>query len=544
MGLFTGTSSSATGRANSAAPLKRRSLGRVNRDSSGSLLGPLSRGTTTTTTKPAFPVGEGRPKSPEGVEDDQVQTPAALKASSQSGAEETSDEEPDLADLQSDNTFLYQRHLPLDSALGLKPLYPPKVSILERIDVYIAEHYLDCFGITHQDEEVQHHNRLVPFFAKAPRFLSIRSLKRKELERDYTKERDTTETCARKQLCLERSLESGEWNDEDQSFYFDSQPTPYESFDPDQSFEGYRHIFSRPRPDDTCRVPSAEPLGSSTATETLSEAEAKQRTAEKMPLERRCFNCGQSDHAVAQCPLPRNRKRIRQSRLEFEESKAEQAQDTSMGEINGHARLHQQLASVEQRLRWLDEFVPGKPSRALIEALAWEAGGTEGDRDAAKMKEEEVFDLPYLRNMLIWGYPPGWISDRDPVEQIRQRIQQDSEWETVTVSDGFDLVALAQPQHPESDTVKDNDDNSGEYADHGKMAGQVRRWVDYLMHLFDSNRLQSFDRAFRAPLPQMREEPVQNYPRWCDSSFQSRSRSTEDTQDWWWCSDRPAKRRR
>ncbi|KAJ1038294.1 hypothetical protein NDA14_007133 [Ustilago hordei] len=514
MGLFTGTSSSATGRANSAAPLKRRSLGRVNRDSSGSLLGPLSRGTTTTT-KPALPVEEGRPKSPEGVEDDQVQTPAALKASSQSGAEETSDEEPDLADLQSDNTFLYQRHLPLDSALGLKPLHPPKVSIFERIDAYIAEHYLDCFGITHQDEEVQHHNRLVPFFAKAPRFLSIRSLKRKELERDYTKERDTTETCARKQLCL------------------------------DQSFEGYRHIFSRPRPDDTCGVPSAEPLGSSTATETLSEAEAKQRTAEKVPLERRCFNCGQSDHAVAQCPLPRNRQRIRQSRLEFEESKAERAQDTSMGEINGHARLHQQLASAEQRLRWLDEFVPGKPSRALIEALAWEAGETGGDRDAAETKDEEVFDLPYLRNMLIWGYPPGWISDRDPVEQIRQRIQQDSEWETVTVLDGFDLVALAQPQHPESDTVKDDDDdNSGKYADHGKMAGQVRRWVDYQTHLFDSNRLQSFDRAFRAPLPQMREEPVQNYPRSCDSSFQSRSRSTEDTQDWWWCSDRPAKRRR
>ena len=212
MGLFTGTSSIATRRANSAAPLKRRSLGRVNRDSSGSLLGPSSRGTTTI--KPALPAEEGRPKSSERVHDDQVQTPAALssaaalKASSQSGAEETSDEEPDLdlSDLQSDNTFLYERHLPLDSALGLKPLHPPKVSILERIDAYIAEHYLDCFGITHQDEEVQHHNRLVPFFAKAPRFLSIRSLKRKELERDYTKERDTTETCARKQLCLGRCL--------------------------------------------------------------------------------------------------------------------------------------------------------------------------------------------------------------------------------------------------------------------------------------------------------------------------------------------------
>ncbi|SPC66812.1 uncharacterized protein UHOD_02333 [Ustilago sp. UG-2017b] len=519
MGLFTGTSSSATRRANSAAPLKRRSLGRVNRDSSGSLLGLSSRGTTTI--KPALPAEEGRPKSSERVHDDQVQTPAALssaaalKASSQSGAEETSDEEPDLdlSDLQSDNTFLYERHLPLDSALGLKPLHPPKVSILERIDAYIAEHYLDCFGITHQDEEVQHHNRLVPFFAKAPRFLSIRSLKRKELERDYTKERDTTKTCARKQLCL------------------------------DQSFEGYRHIFSRPRPDDTWGVPSAEPLGSSTATETLSEAKAKQKTAEKVPLERRCLNCGESDHAVAQCPLPRNRQRIRQSRLEFEESKAERGQDTSMGEINGHARLHQQLASAEQRLRWLDEFVPGKPSRALIEALAWEAGETGGDRDAAETKDEEVFDLPYLRNMLIWGYPPGWISERDPVEQIRQRIQQDSEWETVTVLDGFDLVALAQPRHPESDTVKD-DDNSRKYADHGKMAGQVRRWVDYQTHLFDSNRLQSFDRVFRAPLPQMREEPVQNYPRSCDSSFQSRSRSTEDAQDWWWWSDRPAKRRR
>lgn len=219
MGLFTGTPSSASRRSTSSAPLKRRSLGRLNKDSSGTSFGPSSDGAQSAAPDNHTAGGaDGAAESIGAVSLPSTQT--SVKAKSESGThkgpplptQEThgvsvSDEEPelDLADLQPDNAFLYERHLPLDSAIGLVPL-SAEVSILERIDAYIAEHYLECFGITHQDEIVDHHNRLIPFFAKAPRFLSIHSLKRKELERDYTDAPDTTETCARKQLCLGRCL--------------------------------------------------------------------------------------------------------------------------------------------------------------------------------------------------------------------------------------------------------------------------------------------------------------------------------------------------
>lgn len=348
----------------------------------------------------------------------------------------------------------------------------------------------------------------------------------------------------------ERSLESGEWNDEEQSFYFDTHPTPYESFDPDQSFEGYRYIFSRPRLEDAANTSVAEPLGSATAADALVESDGQQKTTERAPLERRCFNCGESDHAVAQCPQPRNRERIRQSRLEFEESKAERGEDTGVGEINGHARLHEQVASAEQRLGWLDEFTPGKPSQALIQALTWNSDQTEEaahdwdiDTLPAKVKEEGTLDLPYLRNMLIWGYPPGWISDQDPIEQIRQRIQQDTEWESVEVLDGFDVAALQGKNNDSKQEPVDNVGSADAHSDsNGKATGEMRRWVDYQTHLFDSNRLQTFDTVFRAPLPQMqRQERIQL--RSYVQPYQSHWESADEAEDRWW-SERETKRQK
>ena len=218
MGLFTG-SSSASRRPTSAAPLKRRSLGRSRESLSKTRVAAVAAESSQSEV-PSTPLS-GQVKS-ENSEKSHHQTPwqpASHSAppttqqldSTQSATlnEPNSDEEadPDLADLQSDNTLLYDRHLPLDSALGVHPLAPPgKFDYLERIDAYVAEHYLDCFGITRCNELVGHHNRIVPFFAKAPRFLSIHSLKRKELERDYTEVADTIDTCPRQELCLGRCL--------------------------------------------------------------------------------------------------------------------------------------------------------------------------------------------------------------------------------------------------------------------------------------------------------------------------------------------------
>ncbi len=323
------------------------------------------------------------------------------------------------------------------------------------------------------------------------------------------------------------SLESGEWNDEETSFYFDAHPTPYESFDPDQSFEGYRYVFSRPAAGND--APTSI-LGASFKAKEGDGQEAKEADKSR---ERRCFNCGEPGHAVAQCPEPKNRDRIRQSRIEFEESRANQGDDGA-GEINGHARLHEQVASAEQRLRWLDEFKPGQPSLALIEALTWDDLVGQGDNQQrsedgvigeADTSSPKTFDLPHLRSMLIWGYPPGWISAKDPIEQIRQRIQQDSEWESVKVLDGFDVAALGE-QSNGSGTNRAEDSYKSSADQKVDTEDVQRRWVEFHTHLFDSQHLQAFDTVFCGPLPQMQQEEVIRHPydRDCGNGWEPRDR--------------------
>lgn len=305
------------------------------------------------------------------------------------------------------------------------------------------------------------------------------------------------------------SLESGEWNGEDQSFYFDTHPTPYESFDPDQSFEGYQYLFTKPRIDDAATWAHApmEPLGSSSRLD-YEEHEPRQQQRQ----ERSCFNCGESDHTVAQCPKPKDHERIRQSRLEFEESKAPRGNDDDdSGEINGHARLHEQFASAKQRLRWLDEFVPGKPSQALIEALLPETDDDGwGYDERGRRNQGSSTDLPYLHRMLVWGYPPGWIASKDPIEQIRQRIQNDSQWDSVEVLAGFDVTALDK-RHGLQPLAGGAQTTATELEKEPSAGEAMKRWVDYQTDLFDSYRLQSFDTMFRAPLPQMQQRALPSH---------------------------------
>lgn len=217
MGLFTGPALSSR-RPIASAPLKRRSLGRSpdkarNEETSAKGLQAEDGDSEVIFKGRAFVTESVRQDDPPGPEGRQGQSVAPLTAqalpSGPTLIEATvSDEEQelDLADLQSDNAYMYERSLPSESALGMSPSRLPEPDMLVRIEAYVADHYLDCFGITHHDELIRHHDRIVPFFAKAPRFLSIHSLKRKELERDYAEVVDTTETCPREELCLGRCL--------------------------------------------------------------------------------------------------------------------------------------------------------------------------------------------------------------------------------------------------------------------------------------------------------------------------------------------------
>ncbi|EPQ57961.1 hypothetical protein GLOTRDRAFT_103928 [Gloeophyllum trabeum ATCC 11539] len=118
----------------------------------------------------------------------------------------------------------------------------------------------------------------------------------------------------------------------------------------------------------------------------------------------RCFNCGSKEHMVSSCPLPLDRQLIslsRQLRNFYHELRDGPGQGR---------RFHVVEDWKNQRLRWLDEFEPGQVRGALLrEALQLEDG-------------DPGENAPWLKNIAVWGYPPGWTGERDPKEKVAMRI--------------------------------------------------------------------------------------------------------------------------
>jgi zinc finger CCHC domain-containing protein 8 len=148
---------------------------------------------------------------------------------------------------------------------------------------------------------------------------------------------------------------------------------------------------------------------------------------------RRCFNCGEPDHSVSACPAPRNNALIALSRQLHEFFRAH---DRSDGPTDLHG-LQAQNDWQMQRLAWLEECCPGHVyGRDLREAL-----GLESEPNGADCDED---DLPWLKNIAMWGYPPGWVAADDPKEAIRRRIlREDTEYDS-EVEDAGSLVIFGE----------------------------------------------------------------------------------------------------
>lgn len=113
-----------------------------------------------------------------------------------------SDDEDDLPELASDSAVLYQRRCSMEDALGTHD----QVALHLQIAAYVEQRYFHALGLTRLIEPIEAPLQTVPYDAKAPRFISIHAIRRKELERDYTQPPDTTQTCHRKGNCSGRCL--------------------------------------------------------------------------------------------------------------------------------------------------------------------------------------------------------------------------------------------------------------------------------------------------------------------------------------------------
>lgn len=127
---------------------------------------------------------------------------------------------------------------------------------------------------------------------------------------------------------------------------------------------------------DSVKVPSYKRAVKDALLDGEAAASKKQKQEEKnmkVSKSNNCFNCGESDHNIRDCPMPHNMRRIKMAKKNF--SKTE--------------RYH---VDVEQRFAHLR---PGVVSDKLREAMGLRKG-----------------ELPFFfYRMRVLGYPPGWLED-------------------------------------------------------------------------------------------------------------------------------------
>lgn len=116
----------------------------------------------------------------------------------------------------------------------------------------------------------------------------------------------------------------------------------------------------------------------------------------------RCFNCGSTHHVVSSCPAPHNAELITLSRQMYNFFKPSRAIEP--------ITLSAAAEFKHQRYEWIDGFEPGRIRNPLL-------------REALGLHDDDVCsNLPWLKNMAVWGYPSGWFGEQDPREQVLQRI--------------------------------------------------------------------------------------------------------------------------
>ncbi|KAF7979609.1 hypothetical protein HWV62_41932 [Athelia sp. TMB] len=203
------------------------------------------------------------------------------------------------------------------------------------------------------------------------------------------------------------------------------------------------------------------------------------------PDVRRCFNCGETEHAVAQCLAPINHALVALSRQMFVFSQSAHRQ--ALGDLE---RIHIVEGRRQQQLDFLDAFEPGEVRGDLL-------------RDAISDNGEE-----WLKNMALWGYPRGWTGPRDPRYEVMKRIEEepihDEEPVFLIFGDGGEEEVELYPQTTDSAESEDGEDvhlplKPDESAAEALM--QIHRWAAYPDTYFSSALLPIYN-GFALPPPE------------------------------------------
>ncbi|CAE7208737.1 unnamed protein product, partial [Rhizoctonia solani] len=158
---------------------------------------------------------------------------------------------------------------------------------------------------------------------------------------------------------------------------------------------------------------------------------------------KQCFNCMGTTHIVSDCPHKRDPQHIALARADY---------GSRGGNTTRTMRLHEAEEAFNRRMEFARTFEPGYVQGELLrESLGLKQvynGGNE--------------DLPWYHTMCDWGYPPGWVSDKDPRSKIMERINSTSKYESnevfpsLAIFDAEESESPALPLSPSIDNIGDN----------------------------------------------------------------------------------------
>ncbi|KAK7467618.1 hypothetical protein VKT23_004671 [Stygiomarasmius scandens] len=218
-----------------------------------------------------------------------------------------------------------------------------------------------------------------------------------------------------------------------------------------------------------------------------------------------CFNCGNPEHIVSACPFRVDKDLVSLSRDLYNFFKDYYGSSRIGGDFS--SRIHTVEEWKSARLRWLDQFVPGEIRGAdLRDALGMNVD-EEGENAAVGRKHKQASDQgeaqdDWLRNMAIWGYPPGWATCREedsPYDVIRERIlgQFSDEDETADFlmfgdEGAVETIPLARPNETSDIPSSPSSTQSSPRKTH--------RWASYPATHFSSEMLPVYNGSALPPI--------------------------------------------
>ncbi|RXK40126.1 hypothetical protein M231_02583 [Tremella mesenterica] len=146
-----------------------------------------------------------------------------------------------------------------------------------------------------------------------------------------------------------------------------------------------------------------------------------------------CWNCRLSGHRISSCPEPRNPFLISASRS-LHLSQSDHPPPNALAFLDTYRSTP---SSRIRRLSLSERFKPGEISTDLADALFYPDEDEEDELDvralALRRAERKIMKRrkkwPWLERIAFWGYPPGWTAVKDPMQEVRRRIEMEDEEE-------------------------------------------------------------------------------------------------------------------